>query len=225
MRGCSPGPGGWTRHDTLARAPDAAGDTSWRATAAPTRTYSGWVSVRAVRGGGGRHGRRCRASGHPAQRGTRSRDVSAPHAHAITAEIGTDPELGTGRFVLLHDPPDPRRGSRTRGSWSTWRPTSTRRWPRTSFSPMSGGPGCRSASPPLRHRTRRWGTVTAVRSTSFEALSARGHETSIQVRASWSPASLVDLPEHFSAWIGLMELCAGLDPYYPDVTRIGEISS
>jgi hypothetical protein len=69
------------------------------------------------------------------------------------------------------------------------------------------------------------GTVTAVRSTSFEALSARGHETSIQVRASWSPADLADLPEHFAAWIGLMELCAGLDPYHPDVTRIGEISS
>ncbi len=150
----------------------------------------------------------------------------APHAHALTAEIGTDPELGTGRFVLLHDPSRP-------ASWES----DTRivvyveadidaemaedqlltdvgwAWLQESLEQIHG------------RYAALGGTVTAVRSTSFEALSARGHETSIQVRASWSPADLADLPEHFDAWIGLMELCAGLDPYHPDVTRIGEISS
>ena len=150
----------------------------------------------------------------------------APHAHAVTAEIGTEPEIGTGRFVLLYDPSRP-------ASWES----DTRivvyveadidaemaedqlltdvgwTWLQECLAAVDAP------------YTALGGTVTAVRSTSFEALSARGHETSIQVRASWSPADLADLPEHFAAWIGLMELCAGLDPYYPDVTRIGEISS
>ncbi|HRY09387.1 MAG: DUF3000 family protein [Actinobacteria bacterium] len=150
----------------------------------------------------------------------------APFAHAVTAQIGTDPEVGTGRFVLLHDPARP-------ASWES----DTRvvvyveadidaemaedqlltdvgwTWLQECLA---------AAEAPF---TALGGTVTAVRSTSFEALSARGHETSIQVRASWSPSGLVDLPEHFTAWISLMELCAGLDPYHPGVTRIGEISS
>lgn len=150
----------------------------------------------------------------------------APHAHAITAEIGTDPELGTGRFVLLHDPSRP-------ASWES----DTRivvyveadidaEMAEDQLLTDVGWTWLQECLAAVEAPyTALGGTVTAVRSTSFEALSARGHETSIQVRASWSPASLVDLPEHFSAWIGLMELCAGLDPYYPDVTRIGEISS
>ena len=149
----------------------------------------------------------------------------APFAFACTAEVG-DPETGSGRFVLLHDPARP-------ASWES----DTR-----AVVYVEADIDAEMAEDQLltdvgwtwlqeclaaveAPYTALGGTVTAVRSTSFEALSARGHETSIQVRASWSPASLVDLPEHFSAWIGLMELCAGLDPYYPDVTRIGEISS
>jgi hypothetical protein len=32
------------------------------------------------------------------------------------------------------------------------------------------------------------------------------------------------LDDHFSVWIALMEMCAGLPPYYPGIARIGEIS-
>lgn len=149
----------------------------------------------------------------------------APFAHAATAEIGADPEIGSGRFVVLHDPSAPAAwGSDTRVvvyveadidpemaedqllteiGWS---------WLQDC---LAGLPAPVSAL---------GGTVTAVRSTSFESLSARGHETSIQIRASWSAAGLADLPDHYAAWIALMELCAGLPPYHPGVTRIGEIS-
>ena len=67
------------------------------------------------------------------------------------------------------------------------------------------------------------GTVTAVRSTSFEALSARGHETSIQIRASWSALGLEALDDHFSVWIALMEMCAGLPVLSRDRADRGDL--
>lgn len=148
----------------------------------------------------------------------------APYTYALTAEIGTDPEVGSGRLVLLHDPARPAAwesdtrivvyveadvdaemaedGILTDVGWTWLQECLT--GAEVPFSALGG-------------------TVTAVRSTSFEALSARGQEASIQIRASWSPAGLPDLPEHFGAWVALMELCAGLPPYYPGVTRIGEM--
>ncbi len=148
----------------------------------------------------------------------------APYTHALTAEIGTDPEVGSGRFVLLHDPARP-------GAWES----DTRvvvyveadidaEMAEDQLLTDVGWTWLQeclvAAEVPF---AALGGTVTAVRSTSFEALSARGHETTIQIRASWSPAGLPDLPDHFAAWVALMELCAGLPPYYPGVTRIGEI--
>lgn len=147
----------------------------------------------------------------------------APHAYACTAEVG-DPEIGSGRFVLLHDPAAP-------AAWES----ATRvviyveadvdaemaedqlltdvgwTWVQESLV---------AAEVPY---VALGGTVTAVRSTSYEALSARGHEAMVQVRASLSPTGLADVPAHFEAWLGLMELCAGLPPHYPGVTRIGDL--
>ncbi|MEZ5186090.1 MAG: DUF3000 family protein [Candidatus Nanopelagicales bacterium] len=149
----------------------------------------------------------------------------APYAYALTAEIGTDPEIGSGRFVLLHDPGRP-------AAWDS----DTRLVvyveadidPEMAQDQLLTDVGwtwlqeCLVASEvPF---AALGGTVTAVRSTSFESLSARGQETSIQIRGSWSPATLDDLPAHYAAWIALMELSAGLPPYYPGVTQIGEMS-
>lgn len=147
----------------------------------------------------------------------------APYAYACTAEVG-DPEIGSGRFVLLHDPSRP-------ASWES----DTRvvvyveadidsemaedqlltdvgwAWLQEALSEQEVG------------YTALGGTVTAVRSTSYEALAARGHETTVQVRASWSPRDLTDIEGHFAAWIGLMELCAGLPPHHPGITRLGDV--
>lgn len=147
----------------------------------------------------------------------------APYAYACTAEVG-DPEIGSGRFVLLHDPARP-------AAWES----DTRvviyveadvdaemaedqlltdvgwTWVQESLA---------AAEVPY---VALGGTVTAVRSTSYEALSARGHEAMIQVRASWSPTTLGDVTAHFEAWLGLLELCAGLPPHYPGVTHIGDV--
>jgi hypothetical protein len=149
----------------------------------------------------------------------------APYAHALTAEIGIDPELGSGRFVLLHDPSHPAAwGSDTRVVVYVEADID----PEMEQDQMLTDIGWTWLQECLAEAQTPFaalgGTVTAVRSTSFEALSARGHESSIQIRASWSPDGLADVPSHFAAWIALMELCAGLPPHHPGVTRIGEIS-
>lgn len=147
----------------------------------------------------------------------------APHAYACTADIG-DPEIGTGRFVLLHDPS---------------RPTSWESDTRVVAYVEADIDAEMAEDQLLTDVGWTWlqealtgaevpfdalgGTVTAVRSTSYEALSARGHEATVQIRASWSPRSVRDVPGHFQAWLLLMELCAGLPPYYPGVTRIGDV--
>lgn len=145
----------------------------------------------------------------------------APFAHAITAEIGEDPVLGSGRFVLLHDPARP-------DSWES----DTRivvyveadveaEMAEDHMLTDVGWMWLREALDDCAY-TALGGTVTGVRSTSYEALAPRGHETTVQIRASWSPLRLTDVSDHFVAWLALMETCAGLAPYHPDVTRIGD---
>lgn len=145
----------------------------------------------------------------------------APYAYAVTAEAGTDPEVGSGRFVLLHDPERP-------PAWES--DTRVVVYVEADIDPEM------AADQLLTDVGWSWlqeslgdlgysalgGTVTSVRSTSYEALSARGHETSIQIRGSWSPTTLADASEHFAAWLSLMQVCAGLPPYHPGVTRIGD---
>lgn len=147
----------------------------------------------------------------------------APHAYACTAEVG-DPEIGSGRFVLLHDPAAP----------AAWESDT-----RVVIYVEADVDAEMAEDQLLTDVGWTWvqeslvasevpyvalgGTVTAVRSTSYEALAQRGHEAMIQVRASWSPTALADVPAHFEAWLALIELCAGLPPHYPGVTRIGDV--
>lgn len=147
----------------------------------------------------------------------------APHAYACTAEIG-DPEVGSGRFVLLHDQSRP-------ASWNS----DTRivvyveadidaEMAEDQLLTDVGWTWLQEALGAAQVAySALGGTVTAVRSTSYESLSARGHEATVQVRASWSPPGLDDIEGHFQAWITLMELCAGLPPYHANVTRIGDV--
>lgn len=147
----------------------------------------------------------------------------APHAYACTAEVG-DPEIGSGRFVILHDPARP-------AAWQS--DTRIVAYVEADIdSEMAEDQLLTDVGWTWVHEALSdseaafavlGGTVTAVRSTSYEALSARGHETTVQIRASWSPASLDHLDAHFQAWIALIEMSAGLPPHAPGITRIGDI--
>ena len=147
----------------------------------------------------------------------------APHAYACTAEVG-DPEIGSGRFVVLHDPARP-------ASWQS--DTRIVAYVEADIDSemaedqMLTDVGWTWVQEALTDSEVEFavlgGTVTAVRSTSYESLSARGHETTVQIRASWSPSSLTDLSAHFQAWVSLIEMSAGLPPFVAGVTRIGDI--
>ena len=147
----------------------------------------------------------------------------APHAHALTAEIGADQSVGTGRCVLLHDPVHRPRGKPTRLVVYVETDIDSEMAEDRLLTDVGWAwlQECLAAAEVPYAALG--GTVTAVRSTSFEALSARGRETSIQIRASWSALGLRPSMDHFSVWIALMEMCAGL-PVLSGIARIGEIS-
>lgn len=148
----------------------------------------------------------------------------APFALALTAEINptTDPEtlLGSGRFVVLHDPAG-------QSAWDgTFRVIVMARaqledelggdpllgevgWAWLTDALASAGAGYHSLS----------GTVTRVLSESFGGLALRDREVEIEVRASWSP-NTTDLGPHLTAWTELASSAAGLEPLPEGVTAL-----
>ena len=148
----------------------------------------------------------------------------APYAVALTGEVNptADPEtlLGSGRFVVLHDPAG-------QSAWDgTFRVIVMARaqledelgadpllgevgWAWLTDALASAGAGYHSLS----------GTVTRVLSESFGGLSLRGREVEIEVRAAWTP-NTTDLGPHLDAWTELACSAAGLEPLPDGVTAL-----
>lgn len=148
----------------------------------------------------------------------------APYALALTAEVNptAEPEtlLGSGRFVVLHDPDG-------QPAWEgTFRVVVMARaqledelgadpllgevgWAWLTDALASAGAGYHSLS----------GTVTRVLSESFGGLSLRDREVEIEVRASWSP-NTTDLGPHLAAWLELASSASGLEPLPEGVTAL-----
>ena len=148
----------------------------------------------------------------------------APYALALTAELNptTDAEtlLGSGRFVVLHDPEG-------QSAWNgTFRVIVMARaqledelgadpllgevgWAWLTDALAAAGAGYHSLS----------GTVTRVLSESFGGLALRDREVEIEVRASWTP-NTTDLGPHLMAWTALASSAAGLEPLPEGVTAL-----
>ncbi len=140
----------------------------------------------------------------------------APYAVALTADVvasaGSDEELASGRFVLLHDPaaPEPWGG--------TWRAVTFARAelePELAADPMLGEVGWTWLMDCLHEReveyTAEAGTVTRVLSQSFAGLADRPPSVEMEVRASWTPLA-GDVAGHLLAWSDLLCTIAGLPP-------------
>lgn len=65
------------------------------------------------------------------------------------------------------------------------------------------------------------GTVTRTVSRSFADLRDREIQTDLEIRASWTPETN-DLSHHIQAWLGLIEICADLQPLPAGVTAIAK---
>lgn len=138
----------------------------------------------------------------------------APDALALTIDANDgDVDLGSGRFVILHNP----------AGEAAWEGTMrlVLYVDAVVESDLAGDPllpevgwswlqeSLADAGMPY------WalgGTVTRVQSESYGAMAERGLEGRLQVRASWTGAQVSDLPAHVTAWTSLMATACGLEP-------------
>ncbi len=138
----------------------------------------------------------------------------APEALALTAEVLLDDQdLGSGRFVVLHNP----------AGEEAWEGT-------TRFvlyvdaaveqdlagDPMLPQVGWTWLEEALADTAvDHWalgGTVTRVQSESFGAMDEREADGRLQIRASWTGAKVGDLSTHVRAWTELLCTACGLVP-------------
>ncbi len=144
----------------------------------------------------------------------------APHALAVSADVVVaDEDLGTGRFVLLHDPAG-------QDAWEgTFRAVTFVRAalePELGADPMLGQVGWSWLEEALADAgaafTAPGGTVTRVVSESYGALADRPSTVELEVRASWTP--LDDVGLHLEAWGRLLCTVAGLPPLPAGVSAL-----
>lgn len=148
----------------------------------------------------------------------------APFALALTAEVNptTDPEsmLGSGRFVVLHDPAGQ---SAWNGSFRIIVMARAQLEDELGADPLLGEVGWAWLTDALATAGAGYhslsGTVTRVLSESFGGLALRDREVEIEVRASWSP-NTTDLGPHLTAWTELTSSAAGLEPLPEGVTAL-----
>jgi Protein of unknown function (DUF3000) len=153
----------------------------------------------------------------------------APWAVALTADVmgdgggaedGSEDDLATGRFVVLHDP----QGHET---WDgVFRIVTFARAavePDVASDPLLPSVGWSWLIEALDGRqapyTAPSGTVTRVSSESFGSLIDRPGSAEIEIRASWSALD-PDLAPHLEAWGELLASIAGLPPVSPGVVAM-----
>jgi hypothetical protein len=140
----------------------------------------------------------------------------APYSAAITADVVSNgDEVGSGRFVLLHDPAG-------NAAWQgTFRCVTFARAdldPEMVTDPLLAGVGWSWLIEALDGHGAQYdapsGTVTSVSSESFGGMVGEPQRAEIEVRASWTP--LLDegagLSPHLAAWAELLCTLAGLPP-------------
>lgn len=136
----------------------------------------------------------------------------APFAFALSGDVavGQD-DIGTGRFIVLHDPAG-------QDAWDgTYRCVTFARaevehemavdeWlPSVGWSWLVDALDARGAE---RHAPS--GSVTVVHTEAFGDMSGERHRAQVELRASWTPTG--DLAAHVQAWADTLGAIAGLPP-------------
>jgi hypothetical protein len=149
----------------------------------------------------------------------------APHALALAADVvpaqhGIDSPLGTGRFILLHDPSEPEAwGGAFRVVCFAQSPLDTDMaedqfmaavaWSYLVDALAASGASYHSAS----------GTATKILSTGFGELESQGNGAVIELRASWTPLT-PEIGSHVEGWSELLCMLAGLPPAVEGVSLL-----
>lgn len=149
----------------------------------------------------------------------------APHALALAGDVigasgRPDPDLGTGRFVLLYDDDEPEAwGGPFRVVSFAQAPLETE----IALDPFVADVAWSWLVDSLDARGAVYdqasGTATKILSTGYGELANHGDGAQLELRASWSPAT-TDLAPHIEAWSELICTLAGLPPTVEGVTLL-----
>ena len=144
----------------------------------------------------------------------------APDALALAADVDPDGQgshdtggdLGTGRFILLHDPAEP---EAWRGDFRIVCFAQAALEPDIGVDPMLSDVAWSWLTDALDARGASFdyasGTATTINSRGYGELEPQGPGAQIEIRASWTPRDL-DFGAHAAAWGDLLCLLAGLPP-------------
>lgn len=144
----------------------------------------------------------------------------APYSYAITGDVyDVDDEVGTGRFVLLHDPAG-------HEAWNgTFRCVTFAKAEidqDMANDPLLTGVGWSWLIDALNTNgaefTRTAGSVTVVRSDGFGDLEDDPATAQIEIRASWTPTDTIGA--HVEAWAQLLAQISGLPPVSSGVVSL-----
>ncbi|WP_150306389.1 DUF3000 domain-containing protein [Planctomonas psychrotolerans] len=149
----------------------------------------------------------------------------APNAVALAADVsparhGSDSDLGTGRFILLHDESEPEAwGGSFRVVCFAQAPLETDIGidpflAEVAWSWLVDGLNSRGAE-----YTAASGTATKILSTGFGELASQGSGAKIELRASWTPRNS-DVTAHVEGWGELLCMLAGLPPVGEGVSSL-----
>ncbi|GLK18521.1 MULTISPECIES: DUF3000 domain-containing protein [Herbiconiux] len=149
----------------------------------------------------------------------------APNAVALAADVtparhGADSELGTGRFILLHDEERPEAwGGEFRVVCFAQAPLETE----IGLDPFLADVAWSWLVDALDARGANYlnasGTATKIISTGFGELQAQGDGAQIELRASWTPTDH-NIQAHVEGWSELLCMLAGLPPVVDGVTML-----
>lgn len=141
----------------------------------------------------------------------------APHAFALSADVtparhDEDSEVGTGRFVLFHDPSQPEAwGGEFRVVCFVQAPLETEIGIDPFLADVAWSWLIDALDTRRAHYSNASGTATKILSTGYGELADQGDGAQIEVRASWTPAG-PDVTAHVEGWGELLCMLAGLPP-------------
>lgn len=148
----------------------------------------------------------------------------APYAAALSGDVTSpdDPDvfLGSGRFVVLHDPAGQPAWA---GNMRIIVLARAELEPELGADPLLGEVGWAWLTGALEEEGVDYhalsGTVTRALSETFGGLELRSGSVDIEIRASWTPGS-TDLAPHLRAWALMTCQAAGLPPDSENISNL-----
>ncbi len=149
----------------------------------------------------------------------------APHSIALSADVtpaahGADSVLGTGRFILLHDPASPEAwGGDFRVVCFAQAPLETEIGLDPFLAEVAWSWLIDALDAHGAHYTAAAGTATKILSSGFGELAGQGDGAQVELRASWTPADH-EVTAHVEGWVELLCMLAGLPPAIEGVSLL-----